>query len=257
MNETLSEKVEKAIRLLKKHEYFKGYYVAFSGGKDSIVILDLVRKAGVKHDTHFHRTTIDPPEILEFIKTHYPDVIMERPGTSIYKLILKKGFPPTRKVRYCCSLLKEIGGKRRLVVLGIRKSESYRRKDRKEFEQSSQVKSKWFVNPILDWTDNDVWQYIHENNLPYCSLYDRGYTRIGCIMCPLQGKEGMFKDAQRFPQHFKAFINTFRKMLEKKEYDWKTPEDVMYWWITGKNERTTDEEEKIWRFINENSNPGT
>lgn len=76
-------------------------------------------------------------------------------------------------------------------------------------------------------------------------------------MCPLQGKEGMFKDAQRFPQHFKAFINTFRKMLEKKEYDWKTPEDVMYWWITGKNERTTDEEEKIWRFINENSNPGT
>lgn len=235
---------ELAIELLKKYEPKEGYYVAFSGGKDSIVILDLVRRANVKHDTHFHRTTIDPPEVIEYIKTNYPDVIREKPKNSMYKIIIKKGFPPTRERRYCCSLLKEIGGKNRTVVLGIRKEESASRRERKEYEQSTVIKSKWFVNPILEWSTADIWKYIEIHSLPYCSLYKMGYSRIGCIMCPLQGQDGMLKDAERFPKHYQAFINTFDKMLklnridkQKYEYEWKTAEDVMYWWIYGKNKK--------------------
>ena len=71
---TLETMFDEAVDVLQNHEPPEGYYVAFSGGKDSIVLLDIVRRSGVKHDVHFNMTSIDPPELLEFIKTHYPDV---------------------------------------------------------------------------------------------------------------------------------------------------------------------------------------
>ncbi len=229
-----------AIDLIKKHEPVEEYWVAFSGGKDSIVILDLVKRAHVKYEAYFHMTTIDPPEVLQFIKDYYPDVNWIKPKNSMYKIILKKRFPPTRQIRYCCEKLKEIGGEGRVVVLGIRKEESNSRRERREYEQSTICKTKWFVNPILEWSTQDVWDYIKKHSLPCCSLYDQGYTRIGCIMYPLQGSEGMIKDANQYPHHYRAFLNTFRKMLtikreNKSPYQWKNAEDVMYWWIYGKS----------------------
>lgn len=90
------DKVDLAIRRIKLHEPPEGYYVAFSGGKDSCVILDLVKRAGVKFDAHINLTTVDPPEVIRFVRQQYPEVIMEKPQISMKKLIEKKGILPTR-----------------------------------------------------------------------------------------------------------------------------------------------------------------
>jgi phosphoadenosine phosphosulfate reductase len=223
-----------AIANIQKYEPDEGYYLAFSGGKDSIVIYDLAVRAGVKFDAHFSRTTVDPPEVLKFIKENYPSVIWEKPRMSMYKLILKKGMLPTRNARFCCSELKEIGGPGRIVMLGIRAMESTRRKNRKLFEQSYRCKSKWFLNPILEWSNYDVWSYIRRREIPYCSLYDEGAERIGCILCPMQTPRGMNWDAKRYPQHYMAYLNTVRKLIAMGRYSGRTAEEVMDLWI---NER--------------------
>lgn len=103
-------KVEQAIAKIRLHEPANGYYVAFSGGKDSCVILDLVKRAGVKFDAHINLTTVDPPEVIRFVRQQYPEVTIEKPKMSMKKLIEKKGILPTRLARYCCAEYKERGG---------------------------------------------------------------------------------------------------------------------------------------------------
>lgn len=226
-----------AINLIKKHEPPEGYYLAFSGGKDSMVIYDLAVKAGVKFDAHFNMTTVDSNEVRKFIKDKYPDVIWERPKKSMFQLIEKHGILPTRIIRWCCRELKEMGGRGRLVVTGIRKAESNGRAKRKEYEESRIYKGKFFLHPIIEWSDSDVWDHIRGNNMPYCSLYDEGKTRIGCIMCPMQGTKGMLQDKERFPKYYNAYLRAIGRMLKKLKASGKvcshgeTPEQVMYWWI--------------------------
>ncbi len=127
------------------------------------------------------------------------------------------------------------------MITGVRREESTARENRQFYDASHHNQKTTYCNPIVDWTTQDVWDYIKKYNLKYPSLYDNGYTRIGCIMCPLQGRYGMCKDAQRFPKHYQAYLKAFAKMLqnckERKtpeefaELKWKTPEDVMFWWI--------------------------
>ena len=233
--------VDVSIRILREHEPEEGYYVAFSGGKDSIVMYDLVKRSGVKHGVHFNMTTIDPPEIYAFIKKYYPEVIWESPKRSMFAAIRSRQIPPTRQIRYCCAELKELHGLGRVVVTGVRRQESASRRVRQAYEVSRLKKNTYYCNPIIDWSESDVWGYIKSNKLSYPSLYDEGYDRIGCIMCPLQNRYGMLRDAVKFPKHYKAYLRAFKKMLqncaEKGKGDgllkWKTPEDVMFWWIYG------------------------
>ena len=102
------DKVQVAIDRLKLFEPPEGYYLAFSGGKDSVVIKKLADLAGVKYDAHYRVTSVDPPELVQFIKNDHPDVIRERPldknGNQItmWNLIPKKRMPPTQLIRYCC-----------------------------------------------------------------------------------------------------------------------------------------------------------
>ena len=105
-------KVEMAIARLKLHEPKEGYYVAFSGGKDSCVVLDLCARAGVKYDAHYNLTTVDPPELIYFIKKYHPDIWETRtkPEKSMWQLIVEHRLPPTQIMRYCCKELKEGGG---------------------------------------------------------------------------------------------------------------------------------------------------
>lgn len=127
-------KVEVAIDRLQSFEPKEGYYLAFSGGKDSQCIYHLAKMAGVKFDAHYRITSVDPPELVRFIKTQYPDVALDYPRDAdgnvitMWNLISKQTIPPTRKARYCCDKLKESGGEGRLTVTGVRWAESPARK---------------------------------------------------------------------------------------------------------------------------------
>ena len=128
-------KVQIAIDRLKTFEPPEGYWLAFSGGKDSVVCYHLCKMAGVKFEAHYNITSVDPPELLRFIKREYPDVQRDVPrdkdgnAITMWTLIPKKKMPPTRVVRYCCEKLKEGGGQNRVVVTGVRWAESKNRKD--------------------------------------------------------------------------------------------------------------------------------
>lgn len=127
-------KVEVAIDRLQSFEPKDGYYLAFSGGKDSQCIYHLAKMARVKFDAHYRITSVDPPELVRFIKTQYPDVALDYPRDAdgnvitMWNLIPKQTIPPTRKARYCCDKLKESGGEGRLTVTGVRWAESPARK---------------------------------------------------------------------------------------------------------------------------------
>jgi phosphoadenosine phosphosulfate reductase len=202
------DKTEIAIDRLKAFCPPEGYYVAFSGGKDSVVILDLVKRSGVKYDAHYNITGIDPPELFYFIRDNFPEVERHRPETTIWKLIVKKMMPPTRRVRYCCEYLKEGGGRDRKVVTGIRWAESGRRSKRRIVEACFKDSRKFYVNPIIDWSDEDVWEYIKGRGIAYCSLYDEGFKRLGCIGCPMAGS-GRIKEFSRWPKYEKKYRDAF------------------------------------------------
>ena len=256
-------KVEMAIQRLRSFEPPDGYYVAFSGGKDSQCVYHLCKLGGVKFDAHYAVTSVDPPELIRFIRKNYPDVEWERQHDkdgkpiTMWSLIARHTLPPTRKVRYCCASLKETGGVGRLVVTGVRWAESTNRKNthgvadlqgkpkttaRLADEIGAEYKlnkhgevimnddndenrrmvehcyrtQKTIINPIVDWTDEDVWLFLHENNIEHCCLYDPpyNYTRIGCIGCPLQGSKGMLKDFEIWPKYKELYIRAFQHMID-------------------------------------------
>ena len=264
-----NDKVQKAIERLKAFEPPDGYFLAFSGGKDSQTIYHLAKEAGVKFEAHFHMTSVDPPEVISFVKNYYPDVILDKPSESMWRLIERKKIPPTRLIRYCCGVYKEKHGKGRTVVTGVRWNESARRKNsramlelnaytkkkimlnndndeaRRMFE-TCQLKGKHIVNPIIDWLTEDVWEYLNGNNIPHCCLYDEGFSRIGCIGCPMSGQKGMLFEFERFPKYYNAYLRAFDRMLIARRESgldctsWKDAQAVMDWWIYGKKEEIDD-----------------
>ena len=74
--------------------------------------------------------------------------------------------------------------------------------------------TKTMVNPIIDWEESDVWEFLNSNNIQHCCLYDEGYTRIGCIGCPLGGSEKMKRDFERWPKYKNLYIKAFQKMID-------------------------------------------
>ena len=236
-----------------------GYYVAFSGGKDSDVIRILCVLAGVKHELWHNHTTVDAPETVRYVRS-IPDININYPEMSMWALIVKKGFPPTRVARYCCEYLKEGGGKGRFVVTGVRKSESTLRADRavaeivsknkknkvvftgdndenKRAMYTCQVRGTRVLNPIVDWTDKDVWDFLHYHGCKSNPLYEeRGYKRVGCIGCPMaQGRFGQLWEFSHYPKYKELYIRTFDKLLKEREYlTWKSGEEVFDWWTSGK-----------------------
>lgn len=260
---SVRDKVEAAIQRLKCFEPEEGYYVAFSGGKDSQCVYHLCKMAGVKFDAHYAVTSVDPPELVHFIKTHYPDAWANRvhqykdgKPVTMWSLIAEHTLPPTRKCRYCCKQLKEPGGEGRVVVTGVRWYESANRsklhgvvtmpkagkrvrtvvqgiapsavqtgrggvvlnddndESRRAVEHCYRT-HKTMVNPIVDWTDEDVWEFLNSvAQVPHCCLYDEGFKRLGCIGCPLSGRKNMERDFARWPKYKELYIRAFQKMID-------------------------------------------
>lgn len=217
----------------------EGYYGAFSGGKDSQVLYHVAKMANVKVDWHFNVTTIDPPQLLRFIRQNYPDVEWERPSMTMFQLIEKKGMLPTRIARFCCQELKDGGGKGRKVLLGVRAEESFKR-SQYTMVKVCQKNHRHLIRPLLDWRWNDVWQFLNEQNISHCELYDPPYNfkRIGCIGCPMAGKK-VWREFRFFPNHKRAYLNTIRKLMNMGKFqEFDSPETYMRWWISGNNKQS-------------------
>ena len=246
------DRVKTAILRLKSFEPPEGYYLAFSGGKDSVVIKALADMAKVKYDAHYNVTTIDPPELVYFIRDYHKDVIWDHPKEPMLRLMPKRGFPD-RRTRWCCSEYKEKGGSGWLVMTGIRQAESIKRSKRKMVESCFRDTSKRYLNPIIDWSDNDVWEFIHGNNIPYCKLYDEGYKRLGCILCPLAVKWARDRDAEKYPKYVELFIRAFNEIHKRKKEKglisvdrWKNGEEMFWWWMD--DNRTKNQPDQLVMF---------
>lgn len=184
---------------------------------------------------------------------------------TMWNLIPRKLMPPSRIARYCCSELKESGCANRMIATGVRWAESAKRKEREVFESISpkkdnrvkvdaekiltdnddtrllfeqcQLKAKTVVNPIIDWKDNDIWDYYWNECKVHNPLYQMGYYRVGCIGCPMAGKS-RWKEFADFPKYKQAYICAFDKMIEIRHQKklpnkrrWKNGKEVFDWWM--------------------------
>ena len=230
------ELLEKTIDRMKAFEPAEGYYGAFSGGKDSQVLYHVAQMAGVKVDWHFHITTVDPPQLLSFIRKNYPDVEWDRPEMTMFQLILREKMLPTRVARFCCKELKERGGKGRKVLIGVRAEESFKR-SQYQLVEACQRNHQHLIRPLLDWKWNDVWGFLANKNIPHCELYDPPYSfkRIGCIGCPMSRKKA-WREFRLFPNYKRAYLKTIQKLMDMGKFsDFHSPESVMKWWVSGNN----------------------
>ena len=188
----------------------------------------------------------------------------------MWNLITTKMIPPTRLARYCCSELKETGCANRMIATGVRWAESNQRRERGAFEniarskhdkikvtdekmlltdnddtrrlfEQCQMKAKTVVNPIIDWEDNDIWDYYWNECRTHNPLYEMGYYRVGCIGCPMAGKI-RWKEFADFPAYKQAYINAFDTMVKIRKQkglpnkrNWVSGEEVFFWWMEDRN----------------------
>lgn len=256
----LSRKIEYSINLLKRGEklalqldHENGYWLAFSGGKDSQALYHIAKLAGVKFKGFFSLTTIDPPEVIKFVKKQYPDIELIKPAMSIYEMAKRKKILPTRICRWCCAEYKEKVSVGKVVLIGIRNQESVKRSKRKEFsisrkemyfdefeqhEETTQIcvggKDKILVSPIIHWSEKDVWEFLSMQNVPHCKLYDEGQRRIGCICCPMKSKKQKLSDLERYPHVKRNWIKIYQYFIDTGVFDNETSaEERFEWWISG------------------------
>ena len=214
------KKVARSIRLLQSIPTDDGpIEVSYSGGKDSDVILELAKMAGIPYRAIYKNTTIDPPGTIKHCKDKGVEIL--QPKESFFHLVERKGIP-TRRARFCCAELKEYKVLDR-AIQGIRRSESIKRRDRYKEPEICRVygkdeKVKVYL-PILDWTDEDVARFVNDRNIQCHPLYydEQGHfhpeRRLGCIGCPLKSDNGK-ADYKKHPKLLKALIKAKKKFLD-------------------------------------------
>lgn len=203
-------------------------------------------------------TSVDPPEVIRFVKKEYPDVELIKPKMSIYDMAKKKHLLPTMRFRWCCAEFKETSGAGKVTLIGIRREESARRAKRQEvsttikgkrneetFDQWSEHeeqmvtcvggKDKILVSPIIYWTERDVWEFLNSSNIPHCELYDHGYTRIGCICCPMSQYRQKIKEIKRWSHVKRNWIKAIQWLIDNgyTDYNFTDAETGFRWWISG------------------------
>lgn len=230
------EKIEKAIADLKRNEPPEGYYIAFSGGKDSVVMYDLVKRSGVKYIAVHNYITIEPPPLISFIEEEYPEVIIDKPKKNMAELIIYNGILPMRNRRYCHVGLKK-GGEGMIKILGIRAEEGLKRRNRPYFCES-RTGGGYDFNLIIDWTEQEIWRYIFTFNIKYCNLYDYGRKRIGCLFCPYGSYKQAKQDLEDFPEIADYLIDACQKAIDRPRKRRKPPKyttgtEMFFAWLSG------------------------
>lgn len=253
--------------------------VTTSGGKDSSVCVELARRAGIDFELMHNHTTADAPETVRFLRAEFKRLedaglpssritinypVYKGQRCSMWSLIPQKLMPPTRLVRYCCSILKERGGRGRYITTGVRWAESAARAksrgiyevnsasrenrvlltddndDRRRITEACMRQHKVTCNPIVDWTDDDVWEFLSDAKVPTNPLYCEGFDRVGCIGCPMAGTKRRQREFARWPGYEKLYVRAFDKMLEERRRKGKmrgtwnagtTGDDVFHWWM--------------------------
>lgn len=265
-----SERMANSLSLLRRAETLalelnpeEGFFLAFSGGKDSVVVKSLCDLAGVKYRAFYTVTGVDAPDTIYFIRKYYPEVEFLHPPKKFFQLVREKGLP-TAKRPWCCERTKESMGAGNVVLTGCRKSESVRRSGYHEVEICSrraehrgrrrwrdddwlrQVehkcikgKDKVMVHPILYWPDEEVWEYIQWAKLPINPLY-ANHTRVGCMFCPYAQRSSVEDYERRYPKFKAALMRSLESRMEfpcselmysPEEYyeSWKDHEPVERW----------------------------
>lgn len=228
-----------------------GYYLAFSGGKDSAVLYYLAKHAGVKFRAFYNVTTIDPPENVYYIRKYFPDVIFVHPKENFFSLVSHKGLP-TMNRRYCCAILKESRVAGWVALTGVRAEESRKRSQydnvaivsrRKENQgkrgvtiaqieanehRCIQGKDAVMLRPLLQWSDADVWAYHKKYNIPLNPVYEHS-TRVGCMFCPFAKRSEMQYYIDNYPQFWQHVVDAYRHY----RYEVASPltvEQYIDWW---------------------------
>jgi len=256
---SLDERVRASVELLRAHQPQDVFLGAFSGGKDSVVIKELARIAGVRVKWHYNVTTIDPPELVQFNRKHHPDVkFLFSPHGNFFKYAEKKGFP-TRICRWCCAEYKETAAPHGAVMLlGVRAAESAARAKRwKPITMHSKTKT-WALSPILYWSDADVWEFIRGNGIKYCSLYDEGFKRLGCVGCPSATRQGRANEFARWPKYLFLWKRLFQRLWDRKagtkqkdgeewfgSRNFSSWQELFSWWDSGGPVPTDEDEEGL------------
>ena len=278
---------------MSKVYYNAPLVVAYSGGKDSDVLLSLAEACLDPSEFEMinGHTTVDAPETVYHIRDTFERLNEKGVKTTIdyhklpdgtnetmSTLIPKKTMPPTRTMRYCCQVLKETTTPHRLCALGVRAAESSKRQGRDTFStRGGRTRTLFFsldhaeevhkealelndpawdctliktmknhedsiVNPIYEWTDEDIWDYIRQQSLKVNPLYERGYNRVGCIGCPLAGYRQIKKEFADYPQYKQLYIAAFDRMIKaraakNKQGSWESGQEVFDWWI-GESKRS-------------------
>lgn len=276
MERELLDKVSKAVDLLWAGERLAlamnindGYYLAFSGGKDSQVLLDLAVRAGVKFKAWYSVTGNDAPDNVYFIRNNYPDVKFVHPKEKFVKLVENHGMPTINR-RFCCERLKERIGAGNAVLTGVRAEESRKRagyasvmihsrrvehqgtnlsRGRMWLEQSQhdciKGRDRVMVYPLLKWTAEDVWNYIRERDLPINPLYET-CGRVGCMFCPFSSDAQLDYYERHYPKFKESIITALGRNLAKRgQSPFSNAAQLYRWWRSKKT---------VERFLAEKSN---
>ncbi len=200
-----------AIELIQAVVGDRTAYATLSGGKDSTVEVDLVRRSEIRHTLHYHRTGLDAPETIRFIRDQYPECVFDIPARTFWQGVQSNGLP-RRLQRWCCGELKECFGlgQSNIIIDGVRRGESNGRKARTCFEADDVDSNTFFLHPVFKWSTDEVWQYIDERHLPHNPLYYSNYERvkkrrIGCLLCPNASKRECLRQMKLYPGFVKLY----------------------------------------------------
>ncbi len=270
--QTAIERLRQAAELSEFY-YQKPLLLTYSGGKDSEVCLELAKRAGITFEVIHSLTTADAPETVRHVRKKFRELELsgvkctiacpkyKGEPVSLWSLIPQKLMPPTRVVRYCCSVLKERTAPHRVVIIGVRREESSARKDsavaeiggstrkqKQSFDWDNgderliapcQQKAKIKIHPIVDWSNADVWTYLRDCKTEINPVYAMGFSRCGCVGCPMAGLS-RYTEFRVWPAYEKLYRRAFQRMLEAREsrgkpHQWKNADDVFRWWMEDAN----------------------